>query len=163
MHFSSCWRCKTIPMLDNLEMICPLHKRPLCIICANLQECAIMQIDWFFKNKRVEPSLQHTLQLPTFTHSRQHKAYVSDLCTILVPYAQQRRQVLLQLITEKGVKMQGNQIAFIGGFNFEHFYESFSVYRKKEIVALAGFCGRDAGREDLEQSFRAFTQEMKVK
>lgn len=155
-----CWCCRKPAKLDHLAMICPLRNRPLCLVCSNLQECLIMNMDWFFERKHVDPSLSAKLHFPTFRQKGVEKAYARDLSGLMSPYAESRREILLSLIDSSPSKVTRENIDFIRDFNFENFYDSFQIYRKNVIIAMVTFCGRSDHNENMEESYQAFLKDL---
>lgn len=144
-------------------LLCPIHKRPLCVDCSKTEAGRIIPIHNFFNYRRITPALNARLQFRYFIHHKIKQNYLSDLINTILPYAQQRKNDLLEvLLYQTPRKMSQTQLTAIINFDLKAFYSDTRHFFEARIDLAMGFlCGIDGESEDFSVSVDRFIRQIK--
>ena len=150
----SCWSCHKFLPLAEIELMCPVHKRPLCSSCKDKPECQLIELNRLLYWHRISPSLPKYLNIPVFKVKGIKVVYKETALASFIFYANHRRNQLLNLLTEKYEEtISPAIIERIRTFDTETRYrretESFTV-------KLSRFLGRNAAKELFEATVHSF-------
>jgi len=157
---STCWVCHDYVPLEDIKLRCPLHQRPLCVRCSLRKAGKFLPVKDYCKPWNISPDLATCLDFPQFPYNETQCAYLSDLISAVVSYAEQRRCVLIEaLLPECPRRVTEEVIRSISKFDLRDYYagKSHEISGMLE-EALIGFCGRreeDASRDNVADAFLA--------
>ena len=151
-----CWLCGCFVQLDSLQLLCPLHARPLCMKCAQTEQGRIVPLNSYFNERHVTRALAARLNFPYFMYNSVKQNYASELGNIIIPYAEQRRKALLKALYSRPIRMPQEWLGAIFNFDLQAFYKG----REPLWMGIAGsmgvFCGKDDEKEDFAQNLLDF-------
>jgi len=152
----SCWSCKQVLSLEEIELKCPLHKRPLCKACSqDKPECWVVSLHSFVHSRSIHPSLPAYLDIRTFMQKRTKKCYYLDMVGKLTQYAEKRRVLLLDVIDrDYSTAVSAKLTTQIRQFDIALLYKSFDYGFARLDFILADYFGRNESKEILSESIR---------
>ena len=153
---SCCWVCHHYVPLDKLKMKCPFRKRPLCFGCANTDKGRVTTLNSYFKYHQISSSLVSRLRFRHFIYHKFKQNYVCDLADTIIPYAEKRRQVLLEsLQTLHSPAVPEATVSAVANFDAEAFYKRGAIYSNL-AWKIGTFCGKNDENESVEKSVDHF-------
>lgn len=152
----SCWNCQKFLSLRDIEMMCPLHKRPLCKTCKDQPICHLVDIGHYVTWHSISPSLLKYLEIPMFKLEGTKKAYKADTIDRVIAYGLCRRAKLVNSLLERHSEdISPALIEEIRTFEVEAKYKSdFSA------GVLMKFLGKCEENEDFERSVQTFARKL---
>ena len=157
-RLGSCWHCKKLVPVSEIQFKCKVFKQPLCKQCYLVQECHITPLNVFKLRQKVTLTTLESLGIPYFSYYGTKSSYVVLYKSKLQPYAETRRLLLLRTLdTEHPESLQARDRAKVQAFDFGRFYAGESAQVLKGVEkALVEFCGKWGGREKLRTNVQLF-------
>lgn len=154
----SCWHCKALKPVQEIVRICSIYKRPLCKQCAGQLPCSTMSFSSYMRAHKVSKSVLNCLSIPSFTQNHAKSSYLSTFQSKLQPYAETRRQLLLNTLdTNYPGRLQAEYREKMLAFDLGDFYGSWCALSNTILDwAMVGFCGKGGRREDVISSCEEF-------
>lgn len=157
---TTCWRCKQILHLEDIEYMCPLYKRPLCKCCSRAEDCRIVAISSLVEHKNVHPTTIRALDLPTFVYYGVESVYMRAVEEALVPYAEKRRKLIVDLMKKWGKSQI--YIEKMQKMDLKAYYRPGFVPCCYGIHLMMVFCGKHREAQRLKDSINEFKRKIKV-
>ena len=154
-HRGSCWHCKEFLSLDSIELMCPLHRRPLCKACKDEPVCSLMDVERYILLHDISPSLPKYLEIPTFKLEGVKRAYKEIAIDRFTVYASRRREKLVNCLLERHSKeISPAVIEGIRTFGVEAEYR-----RIISTSPLMKFLGKCDEKENFQRSVQALARQ----
>lgn len=135
----NCWSCKTFLPLEDIELICPIRKRPLCKDCSEDNPACFIE------------SVHSFIGIRVFVYQRVKKCYKAEFAGKMIIYAEKRRALLLDMIErDYSNGISAGLKAETGDFGIIDLYGSGEYGFRNLGYLLAGYFGRNESREDLK-------------
>jgi len=157
---TTCWRCKQLLRLEDIEYLCPLHKRPLCKGCARSEDCRIVTINSLVEQKSVHPTTIRALNLPTFVFYGEESVYLRTVQDALLPYAEKRRKLLVDLMKKWGKSMIYTEK--MQKMDLKAYYRPGFVPCCYALHLMLVFCGKHREAQRLKDCVREFKRKIKA-
>lgn len=149
--------CHNFVSLNNLKLICPFHNRPLCFACSTTKEGIITTLHSYFRKQLISPSLESRLHFRHFIYRKFKQNYVKDLAGTIIPYAKQRRKVLLECLqSHYSSEVSQATLTDIAQYDLASVYKTEATQYNKLYWNLRIFWGKNDETEDLDQNVRDF-------
>ena len=156
---TTCWRCKQLLHLEDIEYQCPLYRRPLCKGCARAEDCRVVSLSSLFEHKNVHPSTIRALSLPTFLYYGQESIYMRTVTDVLLPYAEKRRTKLINVLDKAGE--MGIEVAKMQAVDLSSYYRPKFAPCCYEVYLLTRFCGKHKAFESSTKTAQEVIRKLK--
>ena len=156
----ACWHCNRLVDLKDIKEKSKVGSRPLCTVCADSEECTIIDLRQYFQYRLIQTSTGKMLHFPYFVAQNSHKrSYLAALATKIIPYAKKRAQLLLTTMQELGEPEK--LLQKVHKFAPEQFYLSdyYKAVRPSDQV-IAQFCGKNEKRENFNDSYSTCIEQL---
>ena len=156
---ASCWVCKQPVPLQQVKMVCPVRKRVLCQKCGDKEEARIASLKSYCKERCIPPSLAQRLNVAVFKHRGENSVYTQEFLSKLVPYAEQRRTKLVEVLeTEHTSELSVRMMDMIRTISVGKLFR-YSFIQQGEM-AFHTFLGKDDKNEDMSKSVQSFIKRL---
>jgi len=157
-----CWLCRKVVSSQEIKLICPVRKRPLCRVCANTDDGCIVTLNSYFNSRKIAYTLVARLGFRHFIYDRFKQNYLTDLAETILPYAEQRKQALLAALQPLcPSKVSEEVLHVIATSNLRDFYMEKHPGYGSVVWALGVFCGLDDEKERFEENVTDFLSLLK--
>ena len=160
---TSCWKCLQPTSPDQMRLWCPLRSRPYCIPCSNQPTGGLSRLSTFFRNMRISPKLAARLNFRYFIYSKIKQNYKLDLVNTILPYATQRKELLIQeLKANYSKEFDASDLFCINELDLKEIYMGEHGFSTRSGKLLLVFCGTDDQTEEsvdasVQKSIRWYT------
>lgn len=163
IYQNCCWLCHTLISLNEIKLICPVHKRPLCRHCFKTDNGHIVTLNSYFTSRKISSTLVARLDFRHFIYDKFKQNYLSALGDTMLPYAEQRKHSLLsalQMLCPSKISIA--ELNAIASCDLWDFYKSrYPSSYKRAMWSLSVFCGLDDEKEDFQENVLYFLSLLK--
>ena len=152
-----CWICRKFLTLQEIKLICPVRKLPVCQNCSSSDAGCIVTINSYFNHHKITPTLRTRLGFHHFIYNKYRQNYVSDLGNTILPYAERRKKALLEALQPHcPAEISVECLQALTNYDLKGYYKKRFPNCTGILWALGEFCGLDEARESFEANVADF-------
>lgn len=119
----SCWHCCKLLEIAEVHFQCSYFKRPLCNVCVDLPECAVVSFNEYASSHQVTSATLAHLSVPSFLFHKAKSSYMLLFQRCVLPYSATRLKQLLEIIDSDYVgRLRTAERSLVESFDLGKYY-----------------------------------------